>query len=168
MVNEGISGNRLLADGAGQSALARFDRDVLSAPGARYLIVLLAVNDLGVAFGPAAPPGSTLIAEDLIAGYRQIIARAHAHGLKVYGATLTPFEGVGYWSSRGEAYRQDVNSWIRDGGGFDGVIDFDAVWRDPAHPTRIRDGLHAPDHLHGSDAGYQALGDAIDLKLFQP
>jgi lysophospholipase L1-like esterase len=167
VVNEGISGNRLLADGTGQSALARFDRDVLSVPGARYLVVLLGVNDLGQAFGPAAPAGSPLIPEDLISGYRQIIARAHAHGIKVYGATITPYEGVGYWSAKGEADRQDINSWIRGGGAFDGVIDFDAVWRDPAHPARIRDGLHAPDHLHGSDAGYRALADAIDLKLFQ-
>ena len=166
VVNEGISGNRLLADGAGQSALARFDRDVLSAPGVRYVVLMLGVNDLGVAFGPTAAPGSTLLPEDIIAGYRQIIARAHAHAIKVYGATLTPYEGASYWSPTGEAYRQDINSWIRGAGAFDGVIDFDAAWRDPAHPTRIRDGLHAADHLHGTDAGYRALGDAIDLKLF--
>jgi len=166
VVNEGISGNRLLADGAGQSALARFDRDVLSAPGVRSVIVLLGVNDLGLAFGPQMPPGATLIPENLIAAYRQIIARAHAHGLKVYGATMTPFEGVSYWSPQGEADREDVNSWIRGAGAFDGMIDFDAVWRDPAHPARIRDGMHAADNLHGSDAGYRALADSIDLKLF--
>jgi lysophospholipase L1-like esterase len=167
VVNEGISGNRLLADGAGQNALARFDRDVLSAPGVRYVILFLGVNDLGVAFGPAAAAGSHLLPEDIIAGYRQIIARAHAHGIKVYGATITPYEGASYWSPVGEAARQDVNSWVRGAGAFDGVVDFDAAWRDPADPARIRDGLHAADNLHGSDAGYQALGDAIDLKLFQ-
>jgi lysophospholipase L1-like esterase len=167
VANEGINGNRLLLDGTGQSALARFDRDVLSAPGVRYVVVLLGVNDIGQAFGPTAAPGSPLLPEDLISGYRQIIARAHSHGLKVYGATLTPYEGVGYWSPKGEAYRQEVNAWIRMSGVYDGVIDFDAVWRDPAHPARIRDGMHAPDHLHGSDVGYRALADAIDLKLFR-
>ncbi len=103
----------------------------------------------------------------MIAGYRQLIERAHAHGLKVFGATITPYEGAAYWSAQGEAYRQAVNAWIRAGGAYDGVIDFDAVWRDPAHPARIRAGLGAADHLHGTDAGYRALGDAVDLALFR-
>lgn len=167
VVDAGVSGNRLLTDGVGQSALARFDRDVLSVPGARYLVVLIGVNDLGVAFGPAARAGAPLATEDMISGYRQLIARARAHGLKVYGATLTPYEGARYWSPKGEAYRQDINAWIRSAGAFDGVIDFDAVWRDTTHPARIRAGMHAPDFLHGSDAGYAALGDAVDLGLFR-
>jgi lysophospholipase L1-like esterase len=167
VVNEGISGNRLLADGAGQSALARFDRDVLATPGVRYLVLLIGTNDLGLAFGPAMPPGSSLTTEDIISGYRQIIARARAHGIKVYGVTLPPFEGAAYWSAKAEDYRQDLNAWMRSAHAFDAVIDFDAVWRDPAHPARIRDGLHAPDHLHGNDAGYAALGDAVDLSLFR-
>ena len=177
MVNMGISGNRVLDDNAGQNALARFDRDVLSVPGVAYVIVFEGVNDLGTSFGnfsgPLAAsfksmtPAHKATAEAIIAGYRQIIARAHANGLKVLGATITPYEGSAYYSAEGEAQRQAVNRWIRTGGGFDGVLDFDAAWRDPAHPTQIKEGLHAGDHLHGSDAGYDALAGAIELGLFK-
>jgi lysophospholipase L1-like esterase len=177
IVNEGISGNRLNADGAGQSALVRFDRDVLATPGAAYVIVFEGVNDLGIGHAkppPGAPsnffaalPRAPAGADDLIAAYRQIIARAHAHGLKVIGATITPYEGATYWSAEGEADRQKINTWIRTSGAFDGVADFDKAWRDPAHPSQIKAGLHMGDHLHGSDAGYHALADSIDLKLFQ-
>jgi lysophospholipase L1-like esterase len=179
VVNQGISGNRLNADGAGQSAQTRFDRDVLSTPGAAYLVIFEGVNDLGM--GHMVPPAddSPLAAifkslpkgpsgaQDLIATYRSLIDRAHAHGLKVYGATIAPYEGASYWTPEGEADRQRINAWIRASGAFDGVLDFDAAWRDPAKPTQIKDGWHAGDHLHGSDAGYQVLADSINLGLFK-
>ncbi|HXR90783.1 MAG TPA: SGNH/GDSL hydrolase family protein [Steroidobacteraceae bacterium] len=177
MVNMGISGNRVLDDNAGQNALARFDRDVLSVPGVKYVIVFEGVNDLGISFGdfsgPLAAsfkgmaPAHKATAEAIIAGYRQLIARAHSKGLKVFGATITPYEGAAYYSVEGEEQRQAVNRWIRTGGGFDGVLDFDAAWRDPAHPTQIKNGLHAGDHLHGSDAGYEALASSVELGLFR-
>jgi lysophospholipase L1-like esterase len=180
VVNEGISGNRVLADGAGASALARLDRDVLSVPGAAYVIVFEGVNDLGRALGPpipglAAPAGSRAAplvdpvfgSDLLIDGYRQIIARAHEHGLKVFGATIAPYEGAGYYSADGNTVREAVNKWIRTSGEFDAVLDFDAALRDPAKPTQIKEGWHAGDHLHGSDAGYRVVADSIDLKLFR-
>jgi lysophospholipase L1-like esterase len=176
VVNHGISGNRVLGDGAGQSALARFDRDVLSVPGVTHVIVFEGVNDLGLAFGrfegPLAamrnlmPPGVTVNEETLIAGYRQLIARAHAAGLTIYGATIAPYEGAAYFSAEGEAARQAVNTWMRESREFDWVIDFDSVLRDPAKPSQMRDGLHSGDFLHGSDAGYRAMAEAIDLSLF--
>jgi lysophospholipase L1-like esterase len=169
IVNAGISGNRLLNGGAGEAALTRFDRDVLAVPGVTHVVVFLGVNDLGLAHGPAGAgqPGPKLTSADMIAGYRQLIERAHARGLKVYGATITPYEGAAYWAAQGEADRQAINSWIRTSGAYDGVIDFDAVWRDPQKPTAIRAGFGAADHLHGTDAGYRALGDAVDLGLFR-
>jgi lysophospholipase L1-like esterase len=177
MVNMGISGNRVLDDNAAQNALARFDRDVLSVPGAAYVIVFEGVNDLGTSFGkfegPLAEafksmvPAHKATAEALIAGYQQLIARAHSKGLKVFGATITPYEGSAYYSQEGESQRQAVNHWIRTGGAFDAVLDFDAALRDPARPTQIKEGLHAGDHLHGSDAGYDAMAKSIDLALFK-
>jgi lysophospholipase L1-like esterase len=177
VVNMGISGNRVLGDGAGQSALARFDRDVLATPGARVVIIFEGVNDLGISYGnPQGPmaerfkamaPASKVTAEQMIAGYRQLIARAHVMGLKVLAATLTPYGGAMYFSPEGEAVRQAINTWIRTGHEVDGVIDFDAVIRDPAQPVQIKDGFHFGDHLHGSDAGYAAMAAAIDLSLFK-
>ena len=172
VVNHGISGNRVLADGAGESALARLDRDVLSVAGATHVVVFEGVNDLGFAFGIPAPAGAPLVepvfgSDLLIAGYRQIIARAHARGLLVYGATIAPYEGASYYRPEGNAVRQAVNDWIRTSGEFDAVLDFDAVLRAPVKPTQMKDGLHSGDHLHGSDAGYRALADSIDLKLFR-
>ena len=176
IVNEGISGNRLLSDGAGESALARFDRDVLSAPDVTHVVVFLGVNDLGFAFGirggPLADaartmPQDTVTAESMINGYRQLIARAKTHGVKVIGATITPYEGASYFDPRGEAIRQRINAWIRDGGEFDGVIDFDAAVRDPENPSRMAPPLHAGDSLHGSDEGYRVMAAAIDLGLFE-
>ena len=176
VINHGISGNRVLGDGAGESALARFDRDVLSVPGVTHVIVFEGVNDLGFAFGrfegPLAalrnlmPPGITVDEDTLIAGYRQLIARAHAAGLSIYGATIAPYEGAAYFSAEGEAARQAVNAWMRDSGELDAVLDFDAVLRDPAKPSQMREGLHSGDFLHGSDLGYRALAEAIDLSLF--
>jgi lysophospholipase L1-like esterase len=176
VVNHGISGNRVLSDGAGESALARFDRDVLSVSGVTHVIVFEGVNDLGLAYGrfegPLAarrnfmPPGVNATEETLVAGYRQLIARAHAKGLKIYGATIAPYQGAIYFSAEGEAVRQAVNTWIRESGEFDAVLDFDAVLRDPAQPTQMKEGLHSGDFLHGSDAGYKAVADSIDLRLF--
>ena len=177
IVNMGISGNRVLGDGAGQSALARFDRDVLSATGVKTVVIFEGVNDLGIAYGKFEGPlaerfkalatGKKVTAEDLIAGYRQLIARAHARGLKVIAATITPYGGAMYFSEEGDAVRQAINTWIRTGKEVDGVLDFDAAIRDPAKPTQIKEGFHAGDHLHGSDAGYAAMAAAIDLKLFR-
>jgi lysophospholipase L1-like esterase len=176
--DQGISGNRVLNDGFGVSALGRFDRDVLATPGLGYVIVFEGINDIGISYmprtdgGPFAAfmksfAGPPVTAEDIIAGYRQLIARAHEHGVKIYGATITPYGGAATFSPEGEAVRQAVNRWIRTSGAFDAVLDFDAVWRDPGDPTRIREGFHAGDHLHGSDAGYKALADSIDLSLFR-
>jgi lysophospholipase L1-like esterase len=176
VVNMGISGNRVLGDGAGQSALTRFDRDVLSATAVKSVVIFEGVNDLGIAYGKFEGPladafkalatGKKPTAEDIIDGYRQLIARAHARGIKVIAATITPYGGAMYYSDEGNAVREAINTWIRSGKEVDGVIDFDAVIRDPAKPTQIKDGFHAGDHLHGSDAGYAAMAAAIDLKLF--
>jgi lysophospholipase L1-like esterase len=176
VANQGISGNRVLADGMGDSALARFDRDVLSLPGLKAVIVFEGVNDLGMSFGtfegPAAQAmaafrGTPTNAAEMIAGYRQIIDRAHAQGIRVYGATIAPYKGATYWSAAGEAARQEVNRFIRSGGAFDAVIDFDHAFADPADPAKMRDGYHMGDFLHGTDAGYKAAADSIDLALFQ-
>ena len=165
VVNEGIGGNRILADGfvasMGENALSRFDRDALSIPGATHLVILEGVNDIG---GGATNPPS---AQALEAGYAQMIARAHAHGLKVIGATILPYEGAFYYRAPGEAVRQAVNQWIRTSGAFDGVIDFDAAMRDPAHPARLRPELQSGDWLHPNDAGYRTMGDAVPLTLFR-
>jgi len=176
VVNMGISGNRLLDDGAGQSALARFDRDVLSLPGVAYVIIFEGVNDLGISFGqfqgPMAEvfrslvPQNKATAEAMIAGYRQLIDRAHGKGLKVFGATIIPYEGAAYYSPEGEAVRQQINQWIRTGGAFDAVLDFDAVIRDPLRSTQIAAPLQSGDHLHGSDLGYAAIAKSINLALF--
>ncbi|HEY1283371.1 MAG TPA: SGNH/GDSL hydrolase family protein, partial [Steroidobacteraceae bacterium] len=176
VANLGISGNRILEDGAGQSALARFDRDVLSMAGVTHLIIFEGVNDLGVSYGKFEGPaarffpadrGAKGTSENMIAGYRQLIARAHAHGIKVLGATIAPYGGAMYYSPEGEAQRQAINQWIRTGKEFDGVLDFDAAFRDPADPTKMAEGKHMGDHLHGSDAGYEAVAQSIDLKLFK-
>ena len=180
IVNAGIAGNRLLSDGfgikaLGSSALARFDRDVLAVPGVTHVVVLEGANDIGF---PGARLGGHALAdasqirtvEDLIGAYQQLIARAHTRGLKVAGATITPFAGVdvpGYYSDAKEAARQRVNTWIRTSGAFDAVIDFDAVLRDPAHPERMSAHYASPDHLHPSDIGYKAMADAIDPSLFE-
>ena len=165
VVNAGISGNRVLSDGGiaifGQSALTRFDRDVLSIPGATHIVVLEGVNDLGA--GRANPP----TAEAIIAGYRQLIARGHAHGLKIIGGTILPYGGAAYFTPGGEAERQKMNTWIRTSHEFDGVIDFDAVMRDPAKPERMRADLQSGDWLHPNDAGYKVMGDAVDLTVFR-
>ena len=182
VVNAGIAGNRLLSDcflasaGCfGVSALARFDRDALAVPGVTHIVLLEGINDIGF---PGAKLGGSYLAdpkdfrapEDLMDAYRQLISRAHAHGVKLIGGTIGPFEGVtlpGYYSESKEAARQTINKWIRTSGSFDGVIDFDAVLRDPDHPSRLLPRFASKDHLHPNDDGYQAMADAIDLALFK-
>jgi len=169
--NQGIGGNHLLTDGLGPNVLARFDRDVLAPAGVHWVIVFEGVNDLGglARNGEVPADQHTALVEHVIAAYEQIIARAHTHGLRVYGATITPYTGSGYdhpgaWS---EADRAAVNAWIRAAGHFDAVIDFDAMMRDPQHPDHLLPALDCGDHLHPSPAGYKAMGDAIPLDLFK-
>jgi lysophospholipase L1-like esterase len=164
IVNEGISGNRVLSDGAGISALARFDRDVLAQPGVKWLIIMEGINDIGFTMlAPGTPP---VTADELIAAHKQMIARAHMHGIKVIGATLTPYSGATYYSENGEKVREALNEWIRTGKVYDAVIDFDAVERDPQNPKQIRADYNIRDHLHPNDAGYKAMADAVDLSIF--
>jgi len=160
VVDEGIAGNRVLvgSDLFGMSAEARFLRDAAGVSGARYVILLEGINDIGFTRTPAA---------QIIAGYEHLIAAAHAAGLKIFGATLTPFQGSGYYSAAGEAIREAVNHWIRTSGAFDGVIDFDQAVRDPADPLRLLPGYDSGDHLQPNDAGYQAMANAINLSLFR-
>lgn len=166
VANLGIAGNGLLGEGHyeyGASMLTRVDRDVLALPNIQHLIVLAGINDVGM-----EPGGSKPGADDIIAGLRAIVTRARSKGVRVYGATLTPFEGADYFTPQGEATRQAVNAWIRTSGAYDGVIDFDRVMRDPAHPARLLPAYDAGDHLHPNDAGYTAMGNAIPLELFGP
>jgi lysophospholipase L1-like esterase len=165
VVNEGISGNQVLRDASGVSALARLDRDALSQPGARWMIFLEGINDIGHFAQPDS--GEALSADQLTWAYRQIVARAHARGIRVVGGTITPFEGAKYYSPRGEEIREAVNHWIRTSGVFDAVADFDAAVRDPGDPHRMRAGFDSGDHLHPSDAGHQAMADAVDVTLFR-
>jgi lysophospholipase L1-like esterase len=170
VLNQGISGNRLLRDGAGVNALARFDRDVLVQPGVKWLMILEGINDIGLGLRADAAASDAVSADDLIAALKQLIERAHEHGIKVIGGTLTPFEGAAYYSEAGETVREAVNQWIRassnGSGAFDAVVDFDAATRDPEHPKQFRAGFNNGDHLHPNDAGYQAMADAIDLSAF--
>jgi lysophospholipase L1-like esterase len=165
VLNLGISGNRILGDGAGVSALARFDRDVLSQAGVKYLMILEGINDMNGAGRGGATAGSPLTADDLIGAMKQMIERAHSHGIKVIGCTLTPF---GRASDTVEAMRQALNLFIRTGGAFDAVVDFDKVIQDPADPRQFIKAYNNTDTLHPNDAGYKAMADAVDLSLFAP
>jgi lysophospholipase L1-like esterase len=165
VVNRGISGNCMLTDFAnaliaGHDCLERFDRDVLATTGAGWLFALIGIND--IVYSPSA---NTISVDELAAGYRQLIARAHLR-LRAIGATLTPFEGQAYYTPSREAARQQVNAWIRNGGAWDGVVDFDQALRDPAQPTRLNPAYDSGDHLHPNDAGYQAMAQAVPLNLF--
>jgi lysophospholipase L1-like esterase len=168
--NQGIGGNHLLTDGLGPNALARFDRDVLAPVGVRWVIVFEGVNDLGglARNGEVTPPEHAALVKHVISAYEQIILRAHAHGLHVFGATVTPYVGSENYhpGPTSEADRQAVNAWIRAPGHFDAVIDFDSVVRDPQHPDRLLPAYDYGDHLHPSPAGYRAMGEAIPLTLF--
>ena len=161
VVNAGISGGRVLTYGAGPSALARFDRDVLATPGLTHVILLEGINDIG----RSAVDGVT--ADDIIFGYRQLIARAHDRGIAIFGATLTPAGPRTSFTPALEAKRAAVNAFIRTSGEFDGVIDFDAITRDPANPQQFLPAYDSGDHLHPGDAGYRAMGEAVDLGLFR-
>jgi lysophospholipase L1-like esterase len=165
VVNQGISGNQVLRDGAGVSALARLDRDVLSRPGVKWVVLLAGINDINIRGRSDGP--NALTSDELIWGYRQIIARCHTHGIRVLGATIMPEEGVPTASERGEGIRQAVNGWIRAKGNFDAVVDFDAVVRDPQRPVRVRAEFDPGDHIHPNDSGNQAMADVFDLELFQ-
>jgi lysophospholipase L1-like esterase len=165
VVNQGISGNQVLRDGAGISALARFDRDVLSRPGVKWMILLEGINDINIRGRSTGP--DALTSDELIAGYRQLIARAHSAGIRVIGATIMPEEGVPTASERGEEIRTSVNQWIRTSKSFDAIVDFDAVVRDPQRPTRVRPEFDPGDHIHPNDAGNQAMADAFDVAIFK-
>jgi lysophospholipase L1-like esterase len=165
IMNSGISGNRVLSDAAFQSGInaqARLDAAVLSQPGVTHVVFLEGINDIGGGRESASPT-----AEEVISAHKQIIERAHARGLKIYGATLTPFYGAAYYTEVGEKKRQAVNEWIRTSKMYDAVIDFDKVTRDPADPKKFLAMYDSCDHLHPSDVGYKAMADAIDLTLFR-
>jgi lysophospholipase L1-like esterase len=171
VVNAGLSGNRVLHDQPnaifGPDALARFDRDVLAVPGVTHVTLMEGINDIGQANQLGI---QQVTADEIIDGYKQIVARAHERGLKIFGATLTPFAVTtiaNYFSEAGEAKRQAVNRFIRTSGLFDGVIDFDRAIRDPADPIRMLPAFDSGDHLHPNDAGYRAMAQAVDLRLFE-
>jgi lysophospholipase L1-like esterase len=167
VLNEGIGGNHVLHDsGGGPNALARFDRDVLDQSGVKYLIILEGINDIGHAYGPDKPD-NPITAEQLEMALSQLIDRAHAHGIKVFGATLTPYVGAKYASPEGEKVREAENDFILHSGKFDGVIDFAKATADPADPTRLAPTAGSADSLHPGDPGYQSMADSIDLKLFK-
>lgn len=166
VLNEGIGGNRVLNDQAGPNALARLDRDVLAQDGVRYVIVLESINDIG-RLAHLTAPEDEVTAQFLEQGLKQIADAAHEHGIKAFGATLTPYGGAGYSSEKGEQVREAVNDWIRTSGTFDGVIDFDQMTRDPQNPTHFNPADDSGDHLHPGDTGYKTMGGGIDLKLFK-
>ena len=174
ILNAAIAGNRVLSEaalpagvdvravGAGINALARFELHALAQPGVTHIVVMEGINDIG-----QARQNPTPTAEDIIAGHKQLIERAHTRGLKIYGATLTPFYGAAYYTEVGEAKRQAVNEWIRNSKAYDAVIDFDKVTRDPSNPKMFLPAYDSCDHLHPGDAGYKAMADSIDLNLFK-
>jgi len=165
VLDEGIGGNRVLNENTGPSALSRLNRDVLAQSGVRYVVVLEGINDIG-RLAHVQVSWDAVTAPQLQWGLKQIADRAHEHGMKIFGATLTPYGGAGYYSDAGEQVREAVNDWIRTSGTFDGVIDFDKITRDPANPTRFNPLYDSGDHLHPNDAGYNAMGNGIDLTLF--
>ena len=166
VLNEGIGGNRVLNEMAGPSALSRLDRDVLAQDGVKYVIVLEGINDIG-RLAHLSAPEDDITALHLETAMKQIADAAHEHGIKAFGATITPYGGAGYSSDKGEQIREDVNNWIRTSGAFDGVVDFDKITQDPANPTHFNAAYDSGDHLHPNDAGYKAMGEGIDLKLFK-
>jgi lysophospholipase L1-like esterase len=166
VLDQGIGGNCVLIHCVGPNALARFDRDVLSQAGVKYVIVLEGINDIGTLHDPNRP-SYQLNADDLEQGFAQIVARAHEHGIKVFAATVMPYKGAGYFTEKGEQIREAVNQWILTSGVFDGAIDFDKALRDPANPLVFAPQYDSGDHLHPKDAGYAAAADSIDLSLFR-
>ncbi len=172
VVDEGISGNRVLNNSPcfGTDALSRLDRDVITQAGVRDVILLEGINDIGFSQTPnsgCTVPNTNVSAADIIQGYEQIIGRAHAAGIKIFGATLTPFTGAGYWSAAAERERETVNNWIRDSGEFDGVVDFATATADPNHPQMFNPAFDSGDHLHPNDAGYQAMANSINPSMLR-
>lgn len=167
IINSGISGNRLLRDGAGTKAVERFGRDALDITGVRAVLLLEGINDIGRAFGPE-DNGGPLSTTDVIGAYQELIRRAHARGLRIFLGTLTPYEGAAYSSPEGERVREEVNAWIRKGQGFEGVVDFDAALRDPSRPLELLGPDQCGDDLHPNDAGYHAMAEAAFQRLFAP
>jgi lysophospholipase L1-like esterase len=170
VLNAGISGGRLLKDGMGHAGLERAGRDVFAQPGVRAMIVLLGTNDIGWPGGPFAPSEPAVRAEAVIQGLRQLAEMAHAHNVRIMAGTIAPTERAlegtpleGHYSPEKDKVRQAVNRWIREGGAFDAVVDFDAVLRDPARPSRLKAAMDSGDHLHPGDAGYKAMAAAVDL-----
>jgi lysophospholipase L1-like esterase len=172
VLNQGIGGNHMLTDGLGPNALARMDRDVLAQAGVKVVILFEGVNDLGALSRESnvAPTAHANLVQRLLASYEQVIARAHAQGIKAIGATITPFVGSDYYhpATENEEDREKLNSWIRADGHFDAVIDFDRVIRDPQHPKQMLPAYDSGDHLHPSPAGYRAMAGAIPLDLLTP
>jgi lysophospholipase L1-like esterase len=164
VVNEGISGNRVLHDVFGPDALARFDRDVIAQSGVAFVTLLQGTDDIGLS---ARVPSQAVTPDQIIQGYRQLIERAHVKRIKILGATLTPLEGARLYTPAIEANRQALNAFIRTSGEFDDVLDFDLVTRDPTHPTRLLPSYDSGDHIHPNDAGYKAMADSIDLSVFE-
>jgi lysophospholipase L1-like esterase len=171
VANEGIGGNHMLTNGLGQSVLERLDRDVLAVAGVRYIVLLEGINDLGALSraGNGTPEQHAGLVARIETAYTQVIERAHAHGIRVYGATITPDTGSDYYhpTPTDDADRLAINDWIRQPGHFDGFVDFDATLRDPAHPTQLLPAYDSGDHLHPGPAGYKAMGNAIPLAWFQ-
>jgi lysophospholipase L1-like esterase len=174
VVNEGISGARILTDRMGTNSLARFDHDVIAQPRASTVILMMGINDIGWPQMVLDPNAKEPTAKEITNGYHQLIERAHAHGLRILGATLTPFEETfkggpleGYYNPDKEKIRMAVNDWIRTSGEFDGVIDFDALARDPARPSHIKAEYNSGDNLHPNDAAYEAMADSIDLGMLK-
>ena len=168
VINAGIGGNRLLHDFIGPNALSRFDRDVLSQSGVTHVIVLIGINDFGLPGGRKLPQEEVTL-EQMVTGFRQMIERAHQRGIKIIAGTLLPFSAIperpGYYSEASAAKREALNQWIRSSHEFDGVVDFDAVLRDPANPKNLLAAYDSGDHLDPNDDGYKAMADAVDLKL---
>jgi len=177
VLNAGIIGNRILHDAPpvavelGVNGLARFDHDALDQPGVKYVIILEGIVDIGLPGTPVAPASEAVSIDDLIAGMKQLIERAHDRGMKVFGATQTPFSGAtaipGIFSAEKEEQRKALNQWIRSSHDLDGVIDFEKVVLDPANPEKIRPAFDSGDHLHPNDAGYEAMANSIELSLFR-
>lgn len=166
VINMGIAGNRLRRDGAGLAGLARFDRDVLGRPGVRWVILLEGINDINIPAIPGVAASEAVTAQDLIQAYSQFVDRAHLHGIRVMGATITPTEGLWLFNEKTEALRQAVNQWIRTSGKFDAVVDFDAAIRDPNRPTRLNPRFDPGDNIHPNDAGNKAMAEAIETAHF--